>query len=121
MGEVERGSAEVCDLNALVEGIHRLEKPHYIGPDAVVAEQNVPDAANQRLSHRIFATPILRPEASNAWQAHAIHGSNECTVRNTSNGSSGRASGVCSNDASYGPCAPDLSRGLAFHVEGTTA
>lgn len=32
--------------------------------------------------------------------------------------SSGRASGVCSSEASYGPCAPDASRGLAFQVEG---
>ena len=31
---------------------------------------------------------------------------------------SGRASGVCSSDASYGPWAPARSRGLAFQVEG---
>ncbi|MGB9510027.1 MAG: hypothetical protein WBU20_07510 [Candidatus Acidiferrum sp.] len=51
--------------------------------------------------------------------AQARHGSNECTVRNTSSGRSASATGLPNSDASYGPCAPFSSLGPAFHVVGT--
>ena len=66
MREVQGRSAEVSDFNLLVEGTHRFEKPNHIRPHAVVPKQDVPDAANERFLHRIFATPIFRPDGSNA-------------------------------------------------------
>ena len=121
VGEIERGRAKIRDLDVIVEGVGRLQQSDDVGTDRVVAKQDVADAADEHVLHRIFATPILRPEGSNAWQAQAMQGSNEWTVRNTSSGSSGFASGVCRSEASYGPWAPARSRGLAFHVDGTTA
>src|SRR5579862_2362528 len=99
--EVQGRSAEIGESNVVAEIVARFQNTQHVGPNAVVAEQDVADAANERAVHRIFATPILRPEGSKAWQAHAMQGSNECTVRNTSSGSSGRANGVCSSEASY--------------------
>jgi hypothetical protein len=66
MGKVQSRSAKVSNFNILIEGIHRLEKPNHLWSHAVVSQQDVPDAANERSLHRIFATPIFRPDGSNA-------------------------------------------------------
>ena len=100
MREIECGGAHVGDLDVVAKFVQRLEQAHNIRTSRIVTEQNVSDSGNESILHKIFATPILRPEGSNAWQAQAMHGSNECTVRNTSSGSSGFAKGVFSNDAS---------------------
>src|SRR5579864_1681853 len=66
MSQVQGGSAEVSKIDVLIKGVHRLEKPNHIRPHAVVSEQDVPNAANERSLHNIFATPIFRPDGSNA-------------------------------------------------------
>src|SRR5579872_102000 len=104
--EVERGRAQIGKLDFLIKGVFRFKETQNIRPEPIISEQHVPHTANQYAVHRIFAVLIFRPEGSNAWHAHAMQGSNECTVRRTSSGSSGLASGVCSKEASYGPCAP---------------
>jgi len=93
--EVKSRSAQVGDFNGVVETVSRLEHAYDIGTDGVVPQQNISDAAYEHAwFHNTFATAIFCPERSKAWQAHAMQGSKECTVRKTSSGSSGRASGV---------------------------
>src|SRR5574337_338882 len=86
--------------------------------EAIIAQQHVtePDDGNWRREarvHRTFTVAIVRPSTSSVWQAHAMHGSKECTVRRISSGFSGLAIGVFSSAASYGPGASPSSRGLA--------
>src|SRR5579864_61358 len=66
MSKVQSRSSEVRDFDVLLERIHRFEKPHHIRPHAVVPKQDVANAANERSLHNIFATPIFRPDGSNA-------------------------------------------------------
>src|SRR6188768_1380378 len=57
-------------------------------PECVVSEQRVPQAddGDARLVQSTRTSARGRPSGSNAWQAQAMHGSNECTVRSTSSG-----------------------------------
>ncbi len=98
--QVESRGAQVDNFDALVELVVGGQKPRHIRPDSVIPEQDVPNPANEYSLHSIFTLAIWRPDASNVWQAQAMQGSKEWIVLNTSNGSSGRASGVCSSDAS---------------------
>src|SRR5579864_1400008 len=107
MGEIQRRGTQIGDFDVLAELVLGLKQPDHIRTQSVIPEQYIAHAANQYAAHRILAVEIFRPEGSNAWHAHAMHGSNECTVLRTSSGSSGLASGVCNSEASYGPCAPE--------------
>jgi hypothetical protein len=66
MSEVERRSADVGDHNIVTEVVQRFQHSNNIRTDAIVSEENVSDAGDECAFHRIFATPILRPEGSNA-------------------------------------------------------
>ena len=66
MSEIQCWSAEVCDFYIFTETVARLEKTHDKRSHAVVAEQDVSDAADEHGSHRILATPIFRPAGSKA-------------------------------------------------------
>src|SRR5450755_2202937 len=101
--DFESRRSQVGDFNARFEIIAGGQKTRHIGADAIVSQQDAADAADQNVSHSTFTLAICRPDGSKVWQAQAMQGSNECTVRRTSSGSSGLASGVCSSEASYGP------------------
>ena len=47
--------------------------------------------------HRTFTRASSRPLVSTTWTPHAMHGSNECTVRRISSGCSGSTTGVPSS------------------------
>ena len=99
--QIKRRRSQVGDFNTFLELVAGSQKPRDVWSDAVVAQQHVADPADQDLlPHSTFTLAICRPDGSKVWQAQAMQGSNECTVRRTSSGSSGRASGVCSSDAS---------------------
>src|SRR5271166_4231108 len=98
--QVKGWGPQVGDFDAIVEFVAGGQKPRDVRPDAVIPQPDVSDPANQHLLHSTFTLAIWRPDGSNAWQAQAMQGSKECTVRKTSSGSSGRASGVCSSEAS---------------------
>jgi len=66
MSKIQCRGAEVCDFYIFTEPVARLEKPHDKRSHAVVSKQDVADAADERSSHKIFATPIFRPEGSKA-------------------------------------------------------
>ena len=98
--QIKSRSSQIDDFDAIVELIAGSQKPRHVRSDAIIAQQNVADPADQHFLHNTFTLAICRPDGSKVWQAQAMQGSKECTVRKTSSGSSGRASGVCSSDAS---------------------
>jgi hypothetical protein len=98
--QVKGRGPQIGDFDALFELLVGGQKPRDIRSDTVIPQQDVSDSANQHLLHSTFTLAIWRPDGSKVWQAQAMQGSKECTVRKTSNGSSGRASGVCSSEAS---------------------
>lgn len=66
MREIESRRAEIDQLNILAELESRFELAQNERANAVIPEQDIPYAADERSSHRIFATAILRPEGSKA-------------------------------------------------------
>src|SRR5579864_7072680 len=67
MRQVERGSAEIGDLDAVAEAVLGFQKTSDVGSNGIVAEQHIADAADQdSRAHRILATAIFRPAGSKA-------------------------------------------------------
>src|SRR6266699_599487 len=108
--KVKTRRAEVYQLHVL-KIVLRFKHLDGERSDAIIAHQNIPYTPDPDFSHRTFTRAISRPDGSNVWQAHAIQGSNECTVRSSSRGRSGSATGFRISEASYGPTLPCLSRG----------
>src|SRR3954463_5022186 len=120
IGKIQYRRAQVRYAGTL-EVVQGFEWARDVRTDGIVAHQDIADSCDGDWLHSAFTLAILLPSGSNVCTAHAMHGSNECTVRRTSSGISGLAMGLCISEASYGPEAPFSSRGDAFHVVGTTA
>ena len=66
MSKIESWRTKIRDLNSFSEAELRFEQAEDIRPDAIVAQQDVPDPADESGFHRTFATKIFFPEGSNA-------------------------------------------------------
>ena len=90
----------IVENRVLLELKSRFQRFNRERPCAIVAQQHISDSRNQQLSHRTFTRAISRPVGSKVWHAHAMQGSNECTVRSNSRGRSGSATGFRISEAS---------------------
>jgi hypothetical protein len=104
--------AQIEQLHPGWKGVTPSEQLDHEGPEAVVAQENIAET-DDREAPSTFTVAIVRPAGSRVWQAQAMHGSKECTVRSTSGGRSASAIEVPTREASYGPGErpPGSSRG----------
>jgi len=67
VGEIERWRTEVSNLDVVWESVFGFEKANHKWADGIIAKQHISDSADEdSLAHRIFATAIFQPDASNA-------------------------------------------------------
>lgn len=114
--------------------VRQSAPPHranYMNADTFIGHQQVPhtddrhrrdwlEILHRRVSHRIRNFFTAFP-GSRICTAHAMHGSNERTIRASGKGFSVSSTVVPIRACSMGPASPRSSRGEAFHVVGTTA
>lgn len=113
--EVQTGGAEIHHFHIRTTFVRATKQFDSERTKAIIAQQNVSDSSHRASLWRIrdgssihctFTCAISRPVTSRVWQEHAMQGSKECTVRSTSSGFSGSATGVPTSELSYGPGMP---------------
>ena len=75
--QVKGRGAQIGNFDASGELVVSFEEARDVGSYAVVAQQDVSDAADQYFSHSTFTLAIWRPDGSKVWQAQAMQGSKE--------------------------------------------
>src|SRR3954464_10710508 len=96
--EVESRRADVDELDTFGRLVGRLEHADDERSKAIVAHQHVSQTKDP--DHNAFTFAISVPSTSTVWMAHARQGSKECTVRISSSGRCGSATGLPTSDAS---------------------